>query len=147
MSNEKEEGIKRVSLIMKGIRNLSDYPRQCPTIERVLGISSSYYFLHIEYTYIFTGLRITQFILQLCTVNVKISYKKCSGFHFAHLKVLNSGANKIIFPYRFLLQSTAIKVNALLKQYLYQTVLQPFLFVFPYPPIHPSTYSFITSAA
>ena len=29
-----------------------------------------------------------------------------------------------------------IKVNALLKQYLYQTVLQPFLFVFPYPPIH-----------
>ena len=44
---KKEEGIKRVSLIMKGIRNLSDYPRQCPTIERVLGISSSYY------TYIF----------------------------------------------------------------------------------------------
>lgn len=36
---KKEEGIKRVSLIMKGIRNLSDYPRQCPTIERVLGIS------------------------------------------------------------------------------------------------------------
>lgn len=50
---KKEEGIKRVSLIMKGIRNLSDYPRQCPTIERVLGIPSSYYFLHIEYTYIF----------------------------------------------------------------------------------------------
>ena len=29
-----------------------------------------------------------------------------------------------------------IKVNALLKQYLYQKVLQPFLFVFPYPLIH-----------
>lgn len=29
-----------------------------------------------------------------------------------------------------------IKVNALLKQYLYQTVLQPFLLVFPYPLIH-----------
>lgn len=71
----------------------------------------------IEYTYIFTGLKITQFILQLCTVNVKISYKKCSGFHFAHLKVLNSGANKIIFPYHFLL-----------------TIYR--FFLFPYPPIH-----------
>ncbi len=42
---KKDEGIKRVSLIMKGIRNLSDYPRQCPTIEMVLGIPSSYYFI------------------------------------------------------------------------------------------------------
>lgn len=42
---KKEEGIKRVSLIIKGIRNLSDYPRQCPIIERVLGIPSFYYFL------------------------------------------------------------------------------------------------------
>ncbi len=122
---KKDEGIKRVSLIMKGIRNLSDYPRQCPTIERVLGIPSSYYFLPIEYTYIFTGLKITQFILQLCTVNVKISYKKCSGFHFAHLKVLNSGR---------------IKYFTLITSYLQSTV-------FSYSLIHLSTYSFITSAA
>lgn len=100
---KKDEGIKRVSLIMKGIRNLSDYPRQCPTIERVLGIPSSYYFLHIEYTYIFYRVENNTIYITALYSERENFIQKCSGFHFAHLKVLNSGANKIIFPYHFLL--------------------------------------------
>lgn len=100
---KKEEGIKRVSLIMKGIRNLSDYPRQFLLLKGCLEFPVPIISYILSILIYFTGLRITQFILQLCTVNVKISCKKCSGFHFAHLKVLNSGANKIIFPYHFLL--------------------------------------------
>lgn len=48
-----DSGTKVAAAITKGIRNLSDNPRKCPTIERILGIQCPYYILHIAYNYVF----------------------------------------------------------------------------------------------
>lgn len=50
---KKDAGAKIVGLITKRISDLVDNPRICPTIENMLGISSPYFFLHIEHNYVF----------------------------------------------------------------------------------------------
>ncbi len=50
---KKHSGIKTVSTMMKTIKQLTSYPRRCPSIENMLGIPSPYYFLHTESHYIF----------------------------------------------------------------------------------------------
>ena len=49
----KDYGTRVAGTITQGIRSLCDNPRKCPTIERMLGIPSPYYFLHIEHNYVF----------------------------------------------------------------------------------------------
>jgi hypothetical protein len=46
-------GVKFTEIIVSGINGLLDNPRKCPTIENMLGIPSPYYFLHIQYHYVF----------------------------------------------------------------------------------------------
>lgn len=50
---KKNSGANIVGKITKGIRNLCDNPRQCPSTENMLGITSPYRFLHIEHNYAF----------------------------------------------------------------------------------------------
>lgn len=50
---KRDAGNKIVQKILKRIRDLSVNPRQCPTVGSMLGITSPYYFLHIEHNYIF----------------------------------------------------------------------------------------------
>jgi hypothetical protein len=49
----KELGKKFTDGIINGINSLTDNPKKCPSIENILGIPSPYYFLHIQYHYIF----------------------------------------------------------------------------------------------
>lgn len=39
--------------IMKAIRRLTSAPRRCPSVEKMLGIQSPYYFLHVEHYLVF----------------------------------------------------------------------------------------------
>jgi hypothetical protein len=50
---KKESGKKFTDGIINGINSLTDNPKKCPSIENILGIPSPYYFLHIQYHYIF----------------------------------------------------------------------------------------------
>jgi plasmid stabilization system protein ParE len=50
---KEQAGVNVVGKITKGVRNLSDNPRQCPSVENMLGIPCPYYFLHIERNYVF----------------------------------------------------------------------------------------------
>lgn len=50
---KKSVGKKVVRTIVSDIRKLSDNPRQCPSIEKMIGISSPYFFLHVEHNYVF----------------------------------------------------------------------------------------------
>ena len=53
MSNEKRRRHKKGKSDYERNKKPVRLSQTVPTIERVLGIPSSYYFLHIEYTYIF----------------------------------------------------------------------------------------------
>ena len=46
-------GIEKVRKITKAINDLKSNPLKCPSVERILGIPSKYYFLHIESNYVF----------------------------------------------------------------------------------------------
>ena len=50
---KKTIGSDKVGIIVKAISDLKFNPLKCPSVERMLGISSRYYFLHIEHNYIF----------------------------------------------------------------------------------------------
>ena len=50
---KKSRGIKRAEKIMKAVKELSINPKRCPTVENMLGIPSTYYFLHTEQHYVF----------------------------------------------------------------------------------------------
>ncbi len=49
----KSAGQKKISRITKSIRGLLGAPYKCPTVERMIGISNPYYFLHVEHYYVF----------------------------------------------------------------------------------------------
>jgi mRNA-degrading endonuclease RelE of RelBE toxin-antitoxin system len=48
-----EFGYKNVKVIMDAINGLSDNPRKCPSIEKMLGISCPYFYLHIQHFCVF----------------------------------------------------------------------------------------------
>lgn len=50
---KKTIGSDKVGIIVNAISDLKFNPLKCPSVERMLGISSRYYFLHIEHNYIF----------------------------------------------------------------------------------------------
>ena len=50
---KKRVGKKVVGTIVSDIRKLSDNPRQCPSVEKMIGIPSPYFFLHVEHNYVF----------------------------------------------------------------------------------------------
>lgn len=50
---KKTIGSDKVGIIVKAISDLKFNPVKCQSVERMLGISSRYYFLHIEHNYIF----------------------------------------------------------------------------------------------
>jgi hypothetical protein len=50
---KEQAGVNVAGKITKGVRGLLDNPRQCPSVENMLGIPCPYYFLHIERNYVF----------------------------------------------------------------------------------------------
>lgn len=73
MQIKKDAGKKIAGNIINKIKKLVDNPRSCPSIENMLGISSPYYFLHVEHNYVFY--RIDEEIIYISDI-----YNECEDF-------------------------------------------------------------------
>jgi hypothetical protein len=75
----KRNNIGLLYKIMSGLRGLQDSPKKGASVEAILGIPTSYRFLHVEQSYVFLIDWKTILVLwQIFLMSVKTLYGECS---------------------------------------------------------------------